>query len=115
MDGEERLGRAREFIWRNGRLLDRHLFACLFDGGQREPVLAALRAYQNADGGFGNALEPDKRYAAVPWLHARGHSVGARHGSPPRPAVDLRPVPIRRHRVGVLQLHPGKPEQRHDR
>jgi hypothetical protein len=27
----------------------------------REPVLAALRAYQNEDGGFGNALEPDKR------------------------------------------------------
>ncbi len=53
--------RAQDFIWRNARLLDRQLFACLFSGGSREPVLAALRAYQNADGGFGNALEPDMR------------------------------------------------------
>lgn len=60
-DGTERLAAARDFIWRNGRLLDRQLFACLFDGGPREAVLAALRAYQNEDGGFGNALEPDMR------------------------------------------------------
>src|SRR5438876_529634 len=49
--GAERLAAARDFIWRNGRLLDRHLFAHLFDGGPREPVLAALRPYQNDDGG----------------------------------------------------------------
>ena len=53
--------RAQEFIWTNARLLERQLFAHVFAGGAREPVLAALRAYQNADGGFGNALEPDKR------------------------------------------------------
>lgn len=53
--------RAQDFIWRNARLLERHLFACLFTGGPGEAVLAALRAYQNADGGFGNALEPDMR------------------------------------------------------
>lgn len=55
------LDRAGEFIWLNGRLLERQLFSHLFLGGRREPVLAALRAYQNDDGGFGNALEPDKR------------------------------------------------------
>ena len=53
--------RAAEFIWRDARLLDRHLFAHLFRGGPREPVFAALAAYQNADGGFGHALEPDVR------------------------------------------------------
>jgi hypothetical protein len=56
--------RAEQFIWLNARLLERQLFAQLFRGGPREPALAALRAYQNADGGFGNALEPDKRSPA---------------------------------------------------
>jgi hypothetical protein len=56
-----RLQRAATFIWGSARLLDRHLFAHLFEGGPREAVVAALRPYQNADGGFGNALEPDIR------------------------------------------------------
>jgi hypothetical protein len=55
------LDRAADFIWRSARLLDRQRFAHLFLGGSAEPVVAALWAYQNADGGFGNALEPDKR------------------------------------------------------
>lgn len=57
----QRLQHAQEFIWRNARLLERDLFTALFHGGEKEPVLAALRAYQNEGGGFGNALEPDKR------------------------------------------------------
>jgi hypothetical protein len=48
-------------VWRTARLIDRHRFAHLFLGGDRAPVLAALAAYQNPDGGFGNALEPDLR------------------------------------------------------
>jgi hypothetical protein len=55
------LENAAGFVWRTGRLLDRHRFAHLFLGGDRAPVLAALAAYQNPDGGFGNALEPDLR------------------------------------------------------
>ena len=55
------LARAEEFIWSNARLLERRRFAHLFKDAAAEPVRAALRAYQNADGGFGNALEPDKR------------------------------------------------------
>ncbi|MDQ2997889.1 MAG: hypothetical protein M3R61_12655, partial [Chloroflexota bacterium] len=39
----------------------RQQFAHLFRGAAADPVRAALHAYQNADGGFGNALEPDKR------------------------------------------------------
>lgn len=65
--------RAADFVWRNGRLLDRHRFAHLFLNGSAEPVLTALRPYQNPDGGFGHALEPDLRGAAsqpVPAEHA---------------------------------------------
>lgn len=52
---------AETFIWNNARLLERHLFSFLFKGGARQNVITALSAYQNEDGGFGNALEPDKR------------------------------------------------------
>ncbi len=53
--------RAADFIWRHARLLDRNRFAFHFLGGPRSAVLVSLRAYQNPDGGFGNALEPDSR------------------------------------------------------
>jgi hypothetical protein len=52
---------ARDFIYANARLLDRRRFEFHFANGGPEPVLDALRAYQNADGGFGSALEPDMR------------------------------------------------------
>ena len=52
---------ASDFIWRNARLLDRQRFAFHFLDGEKSAVLAALQAYQNPDGGFGNALEPDSR------------------------------------------------------
>ena len=57
----DRLARARDFMVRNARLLDRHLFACLFDDASPQPALDALGAYRNPDAGFGHALEPDKR------------------------------------------------------
>lgn len=62
--------KAQDFIWRNARLIDRYRFAYLFCQGPKEPVLAALKAYQNPDGGFGNALEPDKRVPASQPLDA---------------------------------------------
>jgi hypothetical protein len=55
------LDRAGDFVWRNARLIDRLLFEQRFGGGSAEDVVHALRAYQNDDGGFGNALEPDLR------------------------------------------------------
>lgn len=58
---ENRLTQAQDFIWKYARLLERQEFAYSFRGGPKLLVLSALRAYQNADGGFGNALEPDKR------------------------------------------------------
>jgi hypothetical protein len=52
---------AERFVLANARLLDRHRLAALLHGGPVAPVLAALRAYRNPDGGFGHALEPDVR------------------------------------------------------
>jgi hypothetical protein len=55
------LAKAEEFMWLNARLVDRLRFAYHFRDGDRAPVLAALRPYQNSDGGFGHAFEPDMR------------------------------------------------------
>ena len=52
---------ASQFIEANARLLERHLAGVLLDGDAPALALAALAAYQNADGGFGHALEPDIR------------------------------------------------------
>ncbi|MGW0436109.1 hypothetical protein ACWDV4_26625 [Micromonospora sp. NPDC003197] len=52
---------AERFIHDTARLLDRHRLAVLRHGAPVEPVLTALRAYQNPDHGFGHALEPDVR------------------------------------------------------
>jgi Prenyltransferase and squalene oxidase repeat len=55
------LDAAERFLWLNARLIDRLRYLHLFKGGDAEAVLHALRAYQNPDGGFGHALEPDLR------------------------------------------------------
>lgn len=53
--------RAREFIRREGRLVERRLFSTVFEGADPAGVVDSLRGYQNPDGGFGHGLEPDKR------------------------------------------------------
>ena len=55
----EQLTKARDFIFRQGRLLARKLYERFFEGGSTEACLQALLAYRNADGGFGNGIEPD--------------------------------------------------------
>lgn len=55
------LDAARTFLHANARVLERRRYEHLFEGGPKEPVLHALRAYRNDDGGFGNAVEPDMR------------------------------------------------------
>lgn len=62
---------ARDFVEREARLLERRLFAALFDGGNSGSVIDALLGYRNADGGFGWGLEPDKRVAASQALDAQ--------------------------------------------
>lgn len=52
---------ARAYLFTNGRLLDQRLYAFHFEGGSKTAVFDALAPYQNDDGGFGQALEPDLR------------------------------------------------------
>jgi hypothetical protein len=52
---------AERFVFNAARLLDRHRLAVLMHDAPAAPVLDALRAYRNPDGGFGHALEPDVR------------------------------------------------------
>jgi hypothetical protein len=49
----------QRWIYRNARPLDLARWQFHFENGSQEAVLAALSAYQNEDGGFGLALEPD--------------------------------------------------------
>jgi len=58
------LGRARDFVVAKGRLLDAVLVEHALGAGSGAEVLAALAPYQNDDGGFGHALEPDLRTPA---------------------------------------------------
>lgn len=55
---------AERFVFAEARLLERRLFATLFQGAPATGVVDALRGYQNDDGGFGHGLEPDKRCPA---------------------------------------------------
>jgi len=55
----DQIERSKQFIFEHGRLLERKLFECIFEGGSRAACVRALRAYQNDDGGFGNGLEAD--------------------------------------------------------
>ena len=59
-----RLQQARDFLYRDARLLESRLFAVQFEGAAPDGVVDALLGYRNPDGGFGHALEPDKRSPA---------------------------------------------------
>jgi hypothetical protein len=49
----------RIWFYRNARQLELAIWQHEFENGSKEAVLDALSFYQNEDGGFGNALEPD--------------------------------------------------------
>ena len=51
--------KAKNFIYKNARPLDFARWQYHFENGSADAVLNALAAYQNDDGGFGHALEPD--------------------------------------------------------
>jgi len=55
------LDRAAGFLAAHARLLERRLFEVAFLDGDPALALQAIVAYQNPDGGFGHALEPDLR------------------------------------------------------
>ncbi|PTX60313.1 hypothetical protein C8P63_10977 [Melghirimyces profundicolus] len=53
--------KARDFLLTRARPLDRAMFRFEFEQGSAADVLKELESYQNEDGGFGHALEPDFR------------------------------------------------------
>jgi hypothetical protein len=61
---DNRFAAGRQFILREGRLLEQRLFATCFESAPAAGVVDALRGYANDDGGFGHGLEPDKRCPA---------------------------------------------------
>jgi len=52
---------ARHFLKTQARPLERALFEYHFESASPQGVIAELAYFQNQDGGFGNALEPDMR------------------------------------------------------
>lgn len=50
---------AKKFIYRNARPLDFARWKFHFENGSAQDVLEILAAYQNPDGGFAHAIEPD--------------------------------------------------------
>lgn len=50
---------AKRFVYRAARPLELARWQYHFEGAERERVYGILAAYQNRDGGFGHALEPD--------------------------------------------------------
>jgi catechol 2,3-dioxygenase-like lactoylglutathione lyase family enzyme len=57
----QRFDLARRFMLEQARPLERAQFLHLFDAAPVEAVLTELACFQNTDGGFGHALEPDVR------------------------------------------------------
>lgn len=53
--------KARTFLKTQARPLERRLFAFYFEDEPVENTIADLAQFQNDDGGFGNAIEPDFR------------------------------------------------------
>ena len=51
--------KAKEFIYRNARPIELALWNYYMEQGSIDDVLHNLSFYQNEDGGFGHALEPD--------------------------------------------------------
>jgi hypothetical protein len=55
---------AQTFLQTQARPLEQALYAYHFQSGSADAVLVELTKFQNDDGGFGNALEPDLRLPA---------------------------------------------------
>jgi hypothetical protein len=58
---QEAFNQARHHLKTQARPLDRALFEFRFEGAPARDVVAEMEVYQNPDGGFGKALEPDLR------------------------------------------------------
>jgi hypothetical protein len=58
------LNLAAQFLAGHARVLEQRRFDRLFGNGEARPVMDAVAAYRNPDGGFGHGLEPDCRCPA---------------------------------------------------
>ena len=58
---QTKFNHARNFLCSEARPLEKAMFDLEFEGGGVDEVLNQLVKYQNPDGGFGQALEPDLR------------------------------------------------------
>ena len=56
---EKQFAGIKAWVYRNAREIDLNVWKFYFEKGRKEDVVSALSYYQNEDGGFGNALEPD--------------------------------------------------------
>ncbi len=59
MISKNKFVKIKEWVYRNGRDIELNLWKYHFENGSKDGVISALSFYQNEDGGFGNALEPD--------------------------------------------------------
>lgn len=87
------LNAAKTFLHSHARVLERRRFEHLFEGAPKEPVLHALRAYRNDDGGFGHAIEPDMRApisqpVGIHTVMEILHEIGVHDDPMIRPAAD---------------------------
>ena len=53
------VNKAKKFIIEHARPMELAEYRCIFEGGPKGAVVEELRKFQNPDGGFGHALEPD--------------------------------------------------------
>lgn len=72
----QRHAAARDFLLTRARPLERGLYHFEFEHGPAADAVSALSAFQNQDGGFGHALEPDFR---LPASSALATSIGLQH------------------------------------
>lgn len=71
----DNFAKAKKYIFLQGRALDQELFKYHFEVGSINSVMSELAKYQNEDGGFGHALEPDLR---TPFSSALATSIALR-------------------------------------
>jgi len=81
--------RARAFLFSEARLLERLLFAVIFEGASPQAVGNLIKAYQNTDGGLGHALEPDVRCPESQPLFVEAGLKALHHAGLRDPAIAL--------------------------
>lgn len=87
---QEQFRKIADWMYRHARPLDLARWRLYFEDGKVEDVWRALAAYQNEDGGFGNALEADSwnPYSSPLTTSEAVRLIGECGGNPPREIAD---------------------------